>query len=587
MGVSVRGQIIAVMVMYQESTIRNLANDGSSAQVSQWPAPGRAYWLNVTKLSLKYPHDRFGLLNGAHDTDSIGLYQQRPAWGWGNYGISTGVTDPEGVVQRLLDPRWEAMAFFGGTRSAAPTSGLLDVVGWENMAPTVAAEAVQGSTLGNLYAKWEAPATTYVNANQDAPAIDVPWYPGGGAGALACTSIPTDPALGEAGHNPRGNLDGVNVSSDNTQISLSGWSFDPDAVNGVVAIRVSDTAPSGITRTVDGLANLRRDDVASAFDLVGQYGFAATLPAAGLGTNRVCVAAINIGRGTGDPTLRCVDVEVLGPEGCRSGDNDPTPSGVSAARTDTGTAVFVRGADDGVWYLPTDSRPNYASLSGQIKYGPSAVSWGGDRLDLFVVGLGGQLFHRAGSTDGPWSWWESLGGTLTASPTVVSFAPNTLQVFGRGADGQLWTIAWTGTAWTSWSSAGGQLASAPGAVVDRDSGRATVGVRGGNGRLFELRFGVGGLGSYAFVGSALCSAPAYAARVGDGDLRLLAVREGDSSLSVGGISVGGQITSAPAVVMDPTGSGISAFARGLDNALWVYRGPRAAGAWSSLGGVLH
>lgn len=127
----------------------------------------------------------------------------------------------------------------------------------------------------------------------------------------------------------------------------------------------------------------------------------------------------------------------------------------------------------------------------------------------------------------------------------------------------------------------------PGAVVDRDSGRATVGVRGGNGRLFELRFGVGGLGSYAFVGSALCSAPAYAARVGDGDLRLLAVREGDSSPSVGGISVGGQITSAPAVVMDPTGSGISAFARGLDNALWVYRGPRAAGAWSSLGGVLH
>ena len=58
MGVSVKGRVIAVMVMYQESTIRNLANDGSSAQVSQWPVPGRAYWLNVTKLSLNYPHDR-------------------------------------------------------------------------------------------------------------------------------------------------------------------------------------------------------------------------------------------------------------------------------------------------------------------------------------------------------------------------------------------------------------------------------------------------------------------------------------------------------------------------------------------------
>ena len=199
MGVSTKGQIIAVMVMYQESSIRNLANDGSSVQASSWPSPGRPYWMNVTKLSLKYPHDRFGLADGAHDTDSIGLYQQRPAWGWGNYGSSTGTTDPEGAVQRLLDPRWEAMAFFGGSDSAAPTSGLLDVTGWESMAPTDAAEAVQGSTQGDLYAKWETPATNFVNNNQDAPPIGLPWFPGGGGGALACTSIPTDPNLAKPG----------------------------------------------------------------------------------------------------------------------------------------------------------------------------------------------------------------------------------------------------------------------------------------------------------------------------------------------------------------------------------------------------
>ena len=114
MGVPVKGQIIAVMVMFQESSIRNLANDGSSTQSASWPVPGRAYWMNVTRLSLKYPHDMFGSRDGAHDTDSVGLYQQRPAYGWGNYGASTGTTDPEGVIQRLLDPRWEAMAFFGG-----------------------------------------------------------------------------------------------------------------------------------------------------------------------------------------------------------------------------------------------------------------------------------------------------------------------------------------------------------------------------------------------------------------------------------------------------------------------------------------
>ena len=62
-------------------------------------------------------------------------------------------------MQRLLDPRWEAMAFFGGPRSAAPTSGLLDVPGWQAMALTDAANAVQGSNYPGYYAQWEAPAT--------------------------------------------------------------------------------------------------------------------------------------------------------------------------------------------------------------------------------------------------------------------------------------------------------------------------------------------------------------------------------------------------------------------------------------------
>jgi len=180
MGVGINGQIIAVMVMYQESSIRNLANDGTSAQTASWPYPGRAYWLNVAKLSLNYPHDKFGFLEGAHDTDSIGLYQQRPAYGWGNYGSSTGITDPSGVVQRLLDPRWEAMAFFGGPRSAAPTTGLLDIPGWQAMALTDAANAVQKSNYPGYYAQWEVPATNFVNANQDVPPIAVPWCGGDG-----------------------------------------------------------------------------------------------------------------------------------------------------------------------------------------------------------------------------------------------------------------------------------------------------------------------------------------------------------------------------------------------------------------------
>lgn len=186
MGVGRAGQIIAVMVMQQESSLRNLANDGSSAQSASWPWPGRAYWLATTRLSLRYPHDRFGVFDGAHDTDSIGLYQQRPAYGWGDYGVSNGRTDPAGVVRRLLDPRWEAMAFFGGSRSAAPTSGLLDIPGWQSMSLNDAAQRVQQSNNPTAYGQWEALATGYVDRNADAPPVDLPWYPGGGQDLGGC-----------------------------------------------------------------------------------------------------------------------------------------------------------------------------------------------------------------------------------------------------------------------------------------------------------------------------------------------------------------------------------------------------------------
>jgi len=121
---------------------------------------------------------------------------------------------------------------------------------------------------------------------------------------------------------------------------------------------------------------------------------------------------------------------------------------VGAARTDSNISIVVRGSDDAVWLRSINPDTAYQSLGGQIQYGPALASSSGDRLDLFVVGMNGALFHRAGSANGPWNPWESLGGILTASPAVVSFTSNTLDIYGRGADGQLWTIGWTGTGWS-------------------------------------------------------------------------------------------------------------------------------------------
>lgn len=267
--------------------------------------------------------------------------------------------------------------------------------------------------------------------------------------------------------------------------------------------------------------------------------------------------------------------------------NSIPSAGVAATRTDSGTIVFVRGSDGAVWSQSPDAGPDFSSLGGQILYGPAVTSWGGNRLDVFAVGTDRHLYHNGGSFYGPWNGWEDLGGRLTASPAVVSFSPGTLDIYGRGDDGQLWSMAWTGSGWSSWTPRGGGLTSAPGATVDPDSGQATVGVRGSDGALWELRFGSEGPGGYSAAGFFVASAPAYAARARDGNRRVVAYRSSDGGLVAGCAPVGGIVTSAPALVLDPSGAGISAFARGADGALWLFRGvPGVSGSWSTRGGQI-
>lgn len=85
------------------------------------------------------------------DRDSLGLFQQRPSAGWG-------------TPEQVLDPVRASQAFFGGEGNPNPgvTRGLLDIPGWESMTVTQAAQAVQISAYPDHYAKWEAPARTWL-----------------------------------------------------------------------------------------------------------------------------------------------------------------------------------------------------------------------------------------------------------------------------------------------------------------------------------------------------------------------------------------------------------------------------------------
>ena len=106
----------------------------------------------------------------------------------------------------------------------------------------------------------------------------------------------------------------------------------------------------------------------------------------------------------------------------------------------------------------------WESLGGVLTSPPHVVSWGPNRLDVFVVGTDHALWHRwwDGST---WGGWESLGGVLTSQPHVVSWGPNRLDVFVIGTDHALWHKWWDGSAWGGWESLGGVLHSQPKAVA--------------------------------------------------------------------------------------------------------------------------
>lgn len=102
MGLSPYAATIAVATALQESTLRNLTT--------------------------------------AVDHDSVGLFQQRPSMGWGS-------------VSELTDPSYAAKAFLKQLPS-----------GYQSMSLSSAAQSVQRSFDGSLYAQWETQAANMVHS---------------------------------------------------------------------------------------------------------------------------------------------------------------------------------------------------------------------------------------------------------------------------------------------------------------------------------------------------------------------------------------------------------------------------------------
>jgi hypothetical protein len=162
--------------------------------------------------------------------------------------------------------------------------------------------------------------------------------------------------------------------------------------------------------------------------------------------------------------------------------------------------------------------------SGPVTGDPAAVSWGPNRIDLFVRGTDNVLWHNW--YDGSWgippaARWEPLGGVLYSSPAACSWGPGRLDVFVRGTDNALWH-KWFQNGWSGWESQGnppsGPITGDP-AAVSWGSGRIDLFVRGADKALWHKWFENGWSG-WQSLGGIFYSDPAGACSSGSGHLDL-------------------------------------------------------------------
>ncbi|HXI22606.1 MAG TPA: Calx-beta domain-containing protein [Pyrinomonadaceae bacterium] len=175
------------------------------------------------------------------------------------------------------------------------------------------------------------------------------------------------------------------------------------------------------------------------------------------------------------------------------------------------------------------------------------------RLEVFVRGTDGALWHRAQTSPGSVTWgsWSSLGGWFDRL-AVARNADGRLQVFVRGADGALDTItqsAANSSSWSNWSWLGGWIDNLS-AEINTD-GRLEVFVSGSDNSLWHRAQASAGSASWAGWSP-----------LGGWIDRLAVARNADGRLDV--------------------------YVRGSNGGLWhraqATAGSASWGSWSSLGG---
>lgn len=119
-------------------------------------------------------------------------------------------------------------------------------------------------------------------------------------------------------------------------------------------------------------------------------------------------------------------------------------------------ALHHRYFEKGAW------QSGWENLEGQLFSAVSAVTssfFGIDRIDVFALGGGNALYHKAW-TGTAWTSWTSHGTSFSSKPAVTSWCSNRLDVLALGlGDKSMYRQAWNGSDWMpsikGWEHVGG------------------------------------------------------------------------------------------------------------------------------------
>lgn len=287
-----------------------------------------------------------------------------------------------------------------------------------------------------------------------------------------------------------------------------------------------------------------------------------------------------------------------------SGSLDSQDAGVAAVRTSVGTLIpFVRGTDGAIYYTVgrADRFSAWTPLPGGLAVSaPTAVSWDGSRIDVFVVGTDSALWQTITTVDSQgqptgWSAWYRLGGVLASAPSVASVDVGVLSLAARGTDSGLWQLTFDGASWSPWMSLGGVSALAP-SMEAISAAQYLLRVVATDGTIWARALARTGGAAGPWTGSGLPSSRTPSVSGSTLWARpsgvLSAVNTAGSLVQVRGagphqVNLGGLMTSATATVEWPD-SRVTTFGRGSDFALWMNTSAttNASSAWTLIGGRL-